>query len=91
MTDEERKATDDSAARVAAAKAKYDECMAVKPKAEFRSFIEWIYETYVPEERRKAGPEDKIVANDLKLARWIVANITKHLHPDQFVAKPRAK
>ena len=42
MSDEERKATDDSAARVEAAKAKYDECMAVKPKADDKSFILWI-------------------------------------------------
>ena len=39
MTDEEIKVTDDSAARVAAVKAKHNECMAVTPNADFKGFI----------------------------------------------------
>ena len=85
MTDEERKATDESAARVDAAKAKFAECMAIKSADSNKNFIQWIYATYVPEDKRKAWPDDARVNTDVKLARWIVANITKHLHPDKFV------
>jgi len=39
MTDEERKATDESAARVDAAKAKFAECMAIKSADSNKNFI----------------------------------------------------
>ena len=66
-----------------------------------RMFIEWVNETYIPAGKRKALPEEKeedkkgtdaaIKKNSAKFGRWVVANVSKWIHPDKNLDKPRAK
>lgn len=69
------------------AKAKYEE-----DTSEIKlAFITWINETYVPEDKRKPMPGVETTSVKGKFARWYVGNITKHIHPDNFVNESTAK
>ena len=48
-------------------------------------FIRWINETYVPEGKRVELPGEEITSVKKKFARWYVAKISKHIHPDNFI------
>ena len=55
-------------------------------------FIEWVNDTYVPAEKKKVLPEQQDgTRGEFKFARWVIANISRHLHPDKFVGAPKAK
>ena len=55
-------------------------------ETEPKLFIRWLIDTHIVESKRKAFPEDpKKLDTVYKLARWIIANVSKHLHPENYV------
>ena len=55
------------------------------------NFVKWLYETHIPEDKRKGFADDATTANAKKFARWCVRSITKHIHPDGYVNDPNKK
>ena len=53
-----------------------------------KNFVKWLYETYIPEDKRKGFASDAETASAKKFARWCVKSITKHIHPDGYVNEP---
>ena len=45
----------------------------------------------MPEAKRKDFPAEAKINTDMKLARWVVANVSRHLHPDVYTQAPKAK
>ena len=84
----------DDAAAYAEAKPKIDLAKAKfteDTSANKLTFITWINETYVPENKRQAIPGEEITSVNKKFARWYVGKISKHIHPDNFVTESKAK
>ena len=97
MSAEERQAYDEAEAAIEAAKAKHAEA---KAAGNMRKFVEWVNETYVPAAKRKPLPKQEEAKGgdakatkkgDVKFGRWVVANVSKWIHQDKFVGKPKAK
>ena len=89
MAAKERQAHDEADAAIEAAKNKYHQA---RQAGNIRMFIEWVNETYVPADKRKALPEQQDgLKGQVKFARWIVGNVCKSIHPDKYVYAPKAK
>ena len=87
MSAEERKAHEESEEAIQEAKRRFDE-------NNDKAFIQWLVEKYTPEDKRKPMmSEEAISANkgQVKFARWIIANVSKHMHPDKFSGSSKAK
>ena len=61
-----------------------------KDKANQHHFIVYIWENFVPEAKRKPDKplKDSDRDKDMKFARWIVARVSAHIHPDKFINEP---
>ena len=89
MSAEERQAHDEADAAIEFAKNKNREA---KQAGNMRMFVEWVNDTYVPANKKKAVPEQQDgKKGEVKFGRWIVANISKHIHRDKFEGAPKAK
>ena len=89
MSAEERQAHDEADAAIEAAQNKYLEA---KQMGNMRMFLEWVNDTYVPAAKKKAVPEqEEGKKGEVKFVRWIVANISKHIHQDKFPTATKAK
>ena len=85
MSAEEKKASDDAQEAIEEAKEKFKES---EEAGDFKIYIRWVNEKYVPEAKRKALPN---VEPGIKFVRWITLNVMKHVHPDKFVNASKAK
>ena len=47
-------------------------------------FVKWLYDAYVPDERRKEFPNEEVTGVNRRFARWCVRNISGPLHPNNF-------
>lgn len=82
MSEDQKESRQHVEAAIALAKQKYSE-----HKTDPKLFLRWLIDTHIVESKRKAFPDDpKKLDTDMKLARWIIANISKHLHPDCYVS-----
>ena len=90
MSDEEKKAYEEADEKIDEVSAKFEE---FKAKAEQHHFIEYIWETFVPEEKKKRDKPltEKDRDKDMKFARWIVSRVSAHIHPDKYVTVPPKK
>ena len=87
MSEEERKAHEESEAAVQEAKAKHAE-------GDDRAFISWLVEKYTPVDKRKPMMSEDAIKEkkgEVKFARWIIQNLSKHMHPDKFTGATKAK
>ena len=48
-------------------------------------FVKWLNDTHVPEEKRKAFPNEEETGVKKKFARWCVRSMTKPLHSDNYI------
>ena len=48
-------------------------------------FVKWLNDTYVPDEKRKAFPNEEETGVKKKFARWCVRSMTKPLHSDNYI------
>ena len=70
MSEKERQAHDEAAAAIEVARNKYREA---QQAGNMRMFLEWVNDTYVPADKKKALPEQQDgEKGDYKFGRWIV-------------------
>ena len=69
---------------------KYEE---YKDPSQQHLFVLYIWEEFVPDEKKK--PEKPLTdadrSKDMKFARWIVARVSNHVHPDKYINYPIKK
>ena len=87
LSAEEQAAWEEAQPKIDLAKKKFSEDQSQNKLA----FITFINDTYVPENKRKPIPGEEVTSVNKKFARWYVGNISKHIHPDNFVNSPLAK
>ena len=51
-------------------------------------FVKWINDTFVPEDERSKFPGPDVTDDSRRFRRWCLRNITKKIHPDNFIILP---